>query len=107
MFEGLKHRLGRAVVAAIVIVLVAGLAASFPPDLAFLMAVDLSTWVEAALAVYVVAQVAKVRPALIFVRAKVLGRLRRSVRRTRTRAVGKPREASNDDHPARALGFAA
>ena len=106
MLEGLKQRLVRATVTLIFIALVAGLATSFPPDLAFLMALDLSTWVEAALAVYVATQVTKIRPMLIFVRAKLFGRFRRSARQTRTRGAATPREASNDDEPTAALGIA-
>ena len=107
MFEWLKQRTFRVIVTLIVIVLVAGLAASFPPDLAFLMAFDLSTWVEAALAVYLATQVARVKPILTFVRAKILRRLRRSSREMRTRRITKALEPSNDDDPAPELMFAA
>ena len=107
MLQWLRYRLFRVIVTLIVIVLVAGLATSFPPDFALLMAVDLGTWVEAALAVYVATQVARVRPILMFVRAKIFGRLRGSTRQTRTRPVRKPLERSNDDEPAAELAFAA
>ena len=107
MLQWLKQRLFRVIVTLIVIVLVAGLAASFPPDLAFLMAVDLSTWVEAALAVYVAAQLTRVRPILTYVRTRFLGGFRKSSRQRRTRAVAKTREPSNDDEPAPGLRVAA
>jgi uncharacterized membrane protein len=107
MLEWLKRRSARAVLALIVMLLVAGLAVSFPPDLAFLMALDVSTWVEAAVAVYVATQLTKVRPLLIFVRARLFGRTRKSPRQSRTRAITKTAEASNDDEPAAVLGFAA
>jgi len=105
MLQWLKQRLVRVTVMLIAIVLVAGLAASFPPDLAFLMALDLSTWVEAALAVYLATQVARVRPILMFVRAKMFARLRRSARQVRTRSAVKSLEPSNDDEPAGALAL--
>jgi hypothetical protein len=106
MLEWLKQRSIRAIVAVIVIVLVAGLAVSFPPDFALLMAVDLSTWVEAALAVYAATQVGRVRPVLMFLRAKMFGRLRASTRHARTRSLKKPDELSNDDEPVGGLAFA-
>ena len=106
MLQWLKHRFFRVIVTLIVIVLVAGLATSFPPDFALLMAVDLSTWVEAALAVYVATQVARVRPLVMFIRAKVLGRLRRSARQARTRSVSKSLQSPNDDEPGPRLAVA-
>ena len=103
MLQWLKQRLIRVTVMLIAIVLVAGLAASFPPDLAFLMALDLSTWVEAALAVYLATQVTRVRPILMFVRAKMFARSRRSARQVRNRSATKSPEQSKDDEPAGAL----
>jgi hypothetical protein len=107
MLQWLKHRLFRVIVTLIVIMLVAGLATSFPPDFALLMAVDLSTWVEAALAVYVATQITRVRPILIFIRARILGPLRRSARHARTRPLKKLLKPSNDDEPPAELAFAA
>jgi len=106
MLQWLKQRLIRVTVTLIAVMLVAGLAASFPPDLAFLMALDLSTWVEAALAVYLATQVARVRPIVMFVRAKMFARLRRSARQVRTRSPAKSLEKSNDDEPAGVLAVA-
>ena len=106
MLQWLKQRLFRAIVTLIVIVLIAGLATSFPPDFALLMAVDLSTWVEAALAVYLATQVGRVKPILIFVRAKIFAGLRRTGRRRRTRSGAKALERSNDDEPGGPLAFA-
>jgi hypothetical protein len=107
MLQWLRHRFFRVIVTLIVIVLVAGLATAFPPDFALLMAVDLSTWVEAAIAVYVATQVARVRPALMFLRAKIFGRSRGSTRQALTRSLRKPLEPSNDDDPADRLVLAA
>jgi hypothetical protein len=87
--------------------LVAGLAYSFPLDVAFLMAVDLGTWIEAAVAVYVVSNVTRIRPILAFIRARQSVFRRRSRREVRTPAVSRRRESSNDDDPAPSLAFAA
>lgn len=102
----LKLWTSRAVLALIVVLLVAGLAYSFPLDLAFLLAIDLATWVEAAVAVYVAAQVTRIRPLLTFVRARLFTSGRRS-RRRRTRLPLRRRSPSNDDGPAPALALAA
>ena len=107
MLEWLKQRSMRVVVAVIVIVLVAGLAVSFPPDFALLMAVDLSTWVEAAISVYIATQLTRVRPAAAFIRMKLSGRVRKSQRRTRVRSVSRTSDAANDEDPAPELRFVA
>jgi len=101
----LKHWTSRAALAAIVILLVAGLATSFPADIAFLMAIDLGTWVEAAVAVYVVAQFTKIRPILTFVRARLFSQ-QRSPKRRRPR-IRPGKQPANDDDPAGRWAFAA
>lgn len=106
MMNWLKHWSGRIAMALIVAIFVAGLASTFPADIAFLMAVDLGTWVEAAIAVYVVAQVTKVRPAIAFLRARLFFRKQRSSRGKYTRSVAIKRESSNDDDPASLLAIA-
>jgi hypothetical protein len=107
MLDWLKRRSERALVALIVMLLAAGLAFSFPPDVALLFAVDLSTWVEAAVAVYFVAQVTKIRPIIVFLRARLSLRKRRSAREKRTRGIATRREPSNDDDSVPLLGLAA
>lgn len=102
----LRQWSGRAALTLILIVIVAGLASTFPADLAFLMALDLSTWVEAAIAVYVAAQITRIRPILTLLGARFPLR-RTGARETRTRAVAKRRESSNDDDPAPRLALAA
>ena len=102
----LKLWTSRAIVALIVVLIMVGLAYSFPLDLAFLMAIDLGTWVEAAVAVYVVTNVTRIRPVLAMVRAWIQ-RLQRSRRRTRTSRLPKKVKPSNDDKPAPSLSIAA
>ena len=101
----LRQWTSRAALALIVAVLLVGLAYSFPADIAFLMAVDLGTWVEAVVAVYVVSQVTRIRPILAFFRARFLPR-RRSTRQIRSRVVRRDKPSS-DDHPAPAWALAA
>jgi len=93
----LKLWTARAALAIIVVLILAGLASIFPADVAFLMAIDLGTWVEAAFAVYVASQVTKVRPALTFIRARFFNRRRARLRRTRAVRMKNP---SKDDEPA-------
>jgi hypothetical protein len=102
MVEWLKRRSGRVALTLMVTVIAAGLAISFPPDIAFLLAICVGTWVEAAVAVYVAAQITRVRPLLTFMKAKVSARVRRSARQTRT-ASQRRDSSSNDDEPASAL----
>jgi len=98
----LRHWSSRAVVTVIVILILAGLATSFPADIAFLMAIDLGTWVEAAVAVYVATQVTKIRPILTFIRARFFTR-RSSKRQIRTRVTRRDKSADDDPAPEWAL----
>ena len=106
MLEWLNKRSRRAAIALIVMLLAAGFAFSFPADIAFIMALDLSTWVEAFVAVYVVTQVTKIRPMLIFARARLLRYMRRSPRQSRTRVSTSRQQPPKEDEPANALAFA-
>ena len=106
MLEWLKKRSGRTAIALIVMLIAMGLALSFPPDIAFLFAIDMGTWFEAAIAVYVVAQVTRIRPLVAFLKARLAIRHRRAARRPRTAAVER-KEASNDDKPRSPFALAA
>jgi membrane protein implicated in regulation of membrane protease activity len=97
--HGLRHWTSRAVLLLLIVLLVAGLAYSFPIDAAFLFAIDLASWVEAAVAVYVVSQVTRIRPIIAYLRARFSGRSRTSQRQFRQRRTSVRREA-DDDHPA-------
>ena len=106
MLEWLNKRSRRAAIALIIMLLAAGFAFSFPADIAFIMALDLSTWVEAFVAVYVVTQVTKIRPMLMSARARLLGYLRRSPRQSRTSVSTSRQQPAKEDEPASALAFA-
>ena len=105
MLDWLKQRSRRMLFALVVMLFAAALASSFPADIAFLFAIDLGTWVEAAVAVYLVASVARIRPIMAFVRARLFRARPRSARRRI--AVTKRREPSNEDGPAPAFAVAA
>ena len=92
----LRQWSSRAALALIVAVLVVGLASSFPADIAFLMAIDLGTWVEAAVAVYVVTQVTRIRPIFGILRVRFFSQ-RRSRRQVRRRVARKERRSKDDD----------
>jgi hypothetical protein len=94
--DWLKHWSSRVAMMVIVILLLAGLATSFPADIGFLMAIDLGTWIEAAIAVYVVAQVTKIRPLVSFLRVRLFNQ-RRSKRQIRTRVPRRQKSISDDD----------
>src|SRR4051794_24728499 len=97
--NGLRHWTSRAVLLLLIVLLVAGLAYSLPIDAAFLFAIDLASWVEAAVAVYVVSQVARIRPIIAYLRAHFSGRSRSSRRQFRPRRTS-IRRKPDDDHPA-------
>ena len=101
----LRQWSSRAALALIVAVLLVGLASSFPADIAFLMAIDLGTWIEAAVAVYVVTQVTRIRPIFGFLRARFFPH-RRSRRQIRKR-VARKEQPSSDDDPAAVWAIAA
>ena len=103
----LKLWTGRAALALVVVLLAAGLAYSFPADIAFLFAIDIGTWLEAAVAVYVAAQVTKIRPVVSFLRARLFGRQRKSARQVRTRTAAKRDLPANDDDPGPVVRLAA
>jgi hypothetical protein len=86
-------------------VLAVGLVYIFPADVAFLFALDLATYVEAAIVVFAASKVTKVRPLIAFIRTRFVRSLSR-MRRSR-RQVAKPRRTgSNDDLPGPRLAWA-
>jgi hypothetical protein len=103
VIEWLKRRSGRTAIALVVMLLAAGFAVSFPADIAFIMALDLSTWVEAFVVVCVAAQVTKVRPILVLLRARLRSWRRGSQRQSRTRAVGCKKLPPSKDEPVLSL----
>lgn len=86
----------------LIVILAAGLAYTLPMDLAFLMAVDLSVYLDALVGVYLIANLVKVRPALHLARAAVGRLIRRFGARAKRSARVQSREAQsadNDDWP--------
>ena len=106
MVDWLKRRPARVALTLVVALIAGGLAISFPPDTAVLLAIDFGTWVEAAVAVYVAAQVTRVRPLVTFLRATFSPRARRSKRQSRTRSLLK-RDRQSDEEPAAVAALAA
>jgi hypothetical protein len=79
--KNLKAWAYRLAVMALVAVVAMGLAYSYPADLALLFAVDIATYLEAAVTVWAVAQVTRVKPAwaatrlrMSAIRARIRGR---------------------------------
>jgi hypothetical protein len=96
---------GRALVAGLVMLLAVGFAYSLPMDLAFLAVVDVATYVDALVGVYVVANLARIRPMIAHLRATAIGIARRT--RSHSSHMARrplPKRADNDDdHPALAV----
>jgi hypothetical protein len=99
--KSIKRWAGRALVAVLVMLLAAGFTYSLPMDLAFLAAVDVATYVDALVGVYVVANIARIRPMIAHLRASSI-RVARKARSRSSRPARRalPKSADNDDHPA-------
>jgi hypothetical protein len=103
--ELLKLWSGRTALVLMVAALAVGLVYIFPADVAFLFAIDLATYVEAAVVVFTAAQVTKVRPLVAVIRARFMRPLSR--RRSSHQRVTKPRRTtSNEDLPGPGLAWA-
>ena len=102
MNQRLKKWAGRIFMAALVTLFVFAFAYSLPADFALLAAIDMATYVDAFIGVYVVARISKLRPLLSYARIRAATMLRRIERRTR-RLINRPdksrSDAANDDHP--------
>jgi hypothetical protein len=103
MIESLKRWTYRVAMLALVSVLLIGLAYTFPADAALLFAIDLATYVEVAVAVYVAGQVARLKPMLAMARqwlhvahARIRGRTESRPQMSRRTAP----KAANDDEDA-------
>jgi hypothetical protein len=90
----------RAALAFLIVLIAVGFAYSFPVDIAFLMAMDLATWIEAAVAVTIATQVIKIRPMLTFLRARFFSR-RGSGRRVRAHRARREKPVNEDEPPTR------
>ena len=90
--------------AALVALLAVGFGYSLPADLALLAAIDMTTYVDALLGVYVVANVARLKPMIAYLRVFATRAARRARKRT-SRAFRKAmrKSAEHDGHPVRAV----
>lgn len=94
----------RAAMAALVALLVVGMAYSLPADLALLAAIDMATYVDALIGVYVVARIGKIRPMLFVLRASATGAAQRARARGRRLVRKSVRKTADDkDRPAMAV----
>ena len=105
MTNKLKKWAGRLFMAALVCLFVFAFAYSLPADFALLAAIDMATYVDAFIGVYVIARVTRLRPYLAYVRARMAMTMRRFGKRARRLAIrsDKSRTAANDDDLAVAL----
>ena len=97
MSQKLKRWAGRIFMAALVTLFVFAFAYSLPADFALLAAIDMATYVDALIGVYVVARISRLRPILEYLKIRIVQRFpKRQPKRAQ-----KPRiSADNDDHPA-------
>jgi len=102
MIDNLKRWAYRMTMLVLVSVLLIGLAYPFPADVALLFAVDLAAYVEAVVAVYVTAQVIRLKPMLTMAKQWFLtayARIRgRTASRTQiSRRSAAPKSANDDE----------
>ncbi len=91
---------GRAIMLTLIAALMLGLAYTAPLDLALIGAIDLATYIDALLGVYVIAQISRLRPMLAMSRLWIAARLRRPrSRATAVRPAEKALPANDDDRP--------
>ena len=96
----LKSWISRTFLLALVAVLMVGLAYTVPLDLALIGAIDMATYIDALVGVYLIAQVARLRPIIGASRAWVATRFwRRRQRPIVTRRLTKAPPANDDDRP--------
>jgi hypothetical protein len=93
----LRFWTGRTFMALVVFALVVGLAYTFPLDFAFLFALDLATWLEAAVFIWAATQATRIRPLVALVRARLFASHRGCGRRRRSQNRKSRLDASNDD----------
>ena len=102
MNQKFKKWAGRIFMAALVMLFVFAFAYTLPADFALLAAIDMATYVDAFIGVYVVARIARLRPILAYARMRAAMLVRRTATRAR-RLLNRPdkgrNNAANDDHP--------
>ena len=106
MHSKFKYWAGRVFMAALVCLFVFAFAYTLPADFALLAAIDMATYVDAFIGVYIVSRITRLRPMLSYLRLRLAVQLRRSgkrVRQIRVRREPGKTTAANDDRPAFAI----
>ena len=97
MKQKLKRWAGRIFTAALIAMFVFAFAYTLPYDFALLAAIDMATYVDALIGVYVIARITKLRPMVDYLKIRI-------VQRFPKRQLGKAQKpmisADNDDYPA-------
>ena len=92
--------------AALVTLFVFAFAYSLPADFALLAAIDMATYVDAFIGVYLFGRIARLRPMLAYARLRASLMIRRFAKRARRHTIRSDKSRNtpaNDDHPAFAL----
>ncbi len=100
----------RALMAVLVMLFASAFAYTLPADFALLAAIDMATYVDALIGVYVLANVGRIKPMIAYLRSRAIGavqRVRGRASRARNALKALPKRADNDDHPAPAPAMAA
>ena len=106
MSDKLKKWAGRIFMASLVALFVFGFAYSLPADFALLAAIDMATYIDAFIGVYVFARIARLRPMLAYGRLRASLMIRRFAKRARRHPIRTDKSRNtpaNDDHLAFAL----
>jgi hypothetical protein len=100
-----KSWAGRIIKAALIAMFVFVFAYTLPFDLALLAAIDMATYADALIGVYVVARITRLRPMIFYFELRAALMTRRLGKRARrdVGSVAKKNEGANDDHPAVAI----
>ena len=97
----LKRWVGRMFMATLVAMFVVAFAYTLPADFALLAAIDMATYVDALIGVYVVARISRLRPMINYFRLRAASTTRRLGKRARhaTGSIARNNKGANDDHP--------
>lgn len=105
MNQNPKRWAARIFMATLIAMFVFAFAYTLPYDFALLAAIDMATYVDALIGVYVIARVTKLQPMIDHFKLRAATMFRRHGRRARriSSLTAKKYEGANDDHPAVAL----
>ena len=101
MNQKLKRIAGRIFMAALVAMFVFAFAYTLPIDFALLAAIDMATYVDALVGVYVISRIARVRPTIEYLKLRAAFVARRFAKRAPRlpNSTTNKNEGANDDHP--------